>query len=343
MRALVKERPEPGLSLLEVEVPRVQHADDVQFRVECCAICVGELKVYEWSEWAAADKTLELPTVLGHECAGVVTEVGGAVRDLRPGDLVVPDPFIYCGACYQCRSGHHNMCVSREIYGKRRGAFAEYAVLPERSLARVPDGLSPEEAALLENLGVAMHAVEQEPHDPGDVAVVVGCGPIGILAAQALVAQGVNVILTDMVDFRLEMAGRISGGTVIDVRREDPLERIEALTAGKRADFVIEAAATQSALDQAFDLVRDRGTVVTIGTFSAPVTFNPFFRMTRREIRLVSSIGRTWETWRRMVQLVRAGKVNLRPLVSHVLPMERYQQGFELARSREVMKVLLKP
>lgn len=343
MKALVKEKPAPGLSLLDIEIPQVTHSDDVQFRVDCCAICLGELKVYDWNEWAAADVTLQLPTVLGHEAAGVVTAVGRNVAAFAPGDRVVVDPFISCGRCYQCRNGHHNMCAQREIYGKRRGAFAEYAVLPQHALCKLPDQLSLEEGAVLENLGIAVHAVEQEPHDAGDKAVVIGCGPIGILAAQALAAQGVRVILTDMVASRLSLAREISGGTVMDIRQENPLERIEAITAGKRADFVLEAAATQSALDQAFDLVRDRGTIVTIGTFNGPVSFNPFFKMTRREVRLVSSIGRTWETWRRMTQLIAAGKVNLRPLISHILPMERYHEGFELAKSRDIMKVLLRP
>lgn len=204
MKALVKERREPGLSLLDIPIPQVVEPDDVQFRVSCCAICVGENKVYEWSEWAAADNTLQLPTVLGHECSGTVTAVGSSVRGFRVGDRITVDPFIYCGRCYQCRSGHHNMCVEREIYGKRRGSFAEYAVLPERSLCRLPDGISMEEGALLENLGIAVHAAEQEPHDAGDVAAVVGCGPIGILAAQALAAQGMRVLMTDLVTPRLE-------------------------------------------------------------------------------------------------------------------------------------------
>ncbi len=343
MKALVKERPAPGLSLLEIEKPPIRNGDDVLFKVECCAICVGELKVYDWSEWAAADKTLELPTVLGHEASGVVVEVGAGVSAFRPGDRITVDPFIACGRCYQCRSGHHNMCVSREIYGKRRGAFAEYAVLPERAVCPLPEGMSFEEGALLENLGIAVHAIEHEPRDPGDLAVVIGCGPIGIMAAQVLAAQGVRVVLTDLTEPRLEMARRISGGRVLDVRRDDVRQEVAALSGGRGADLVLEAAATQSALDQALDVVRDRGTVVTIGTFNGPVTFNPFFKMTRREIRLVSSIGRTWETWRRMVQLVDGGKVNLEPLVSHVLPMDRFEEGFELARSPESMKVLLRP
>ncbi len=343
MKALVKERPEPGLSLLDIEKPQVKNADDVQFKVAYCAICVGETKVYDWNEWAANDKTLQLPTVLGHEAVGVVTEVGSDVKGFEPGDRVTVDTFINCGLCYQCRSGHHNMCVEREIYGKRRGAFAEYAVLPERSVCKIPDKLSLEEGAVLENFGIAVHAVEAEPHDPGDLAVVIGCGPIGILAAQALVAEGVNVVLTDLVESRLKVAEEISGSTVINVKKEDPRKRVEEMTNGKMADFVTEAAATQSALDQAFDVIRDRGTIITIGTFDGPVSFNPFFKMTRREIRLISTIGRTWETWRRMVQLIESDKINLKPLISHILPMEEYRKGYELVKSHDVMKVLLKP
>ena len=343
MKALVKEEAKPGLSLLDVETPQIQHVDDVQFKVEYCAICVGEVKVYDWNEWAVGDPTLKLPTVLGHEVAAVITEVGSDVTAFSPGDRIVVDPLIYCGRCRQCRSGYTNMCLNREIYGKQRGAFAEFAVLPERALAKMPNNLSMEEGALLENLGVAVRAVEVEAHDPGDWAVVIGCGPIGIMAAQTLAAAGVNVVMTDMNQHRLNIARDISNSVVIDVNKENVVERVMQLTGGTGADFVIEAGATQSALDQAFDIVRVRGTVVTIGTFNAPVTFNPFFKMTRREVKLVSTMGRTWETWRRMVQLIESDILNLKPLISHILPLEDYRQGFELVKSNEAMKVLLKP
>jgi len=114
-------------------------------------------------------------------------------------------------------------------------------------------------------------------------------------------------------------------------------------TNGKGADFVVEMGANQSVLDQAFQVVRTRGTVVTIGTFDQPVTFNPFFAMTRREIRLQSVMGRNWETWRRMTQLVESGKVNLQPLISKILPLEEFDEGFRLVKRHGVQKVLLKP
>lgn len=342
MKALVKERAAPGLSLLNIEQPRLQNPDDVLIKVEFCAICVGETRVYDWDAWAASDTTLHLPTVLGHEASGVVVEVGGAVRNLRPGDRVVNDPLIFCGYCRQCRSGFTNMCESREIYGKRRGAFAEYAVLPERVLCPLSEKLSLEEGAVLENFGIAMHAVDVEHHDPGDWAVVIGAGPIGILAAQTLVAAGVNTILTDRADARLAFARAHTDAIVIDIKREAPAERVVELTGGKGADFVIEMGANQAALEQAFDVVRIRGTIVTIGTFNTPITFNPFFRMTRREIKLQSIMGRTWESWRRMSQLIDAGKIDLKPLITHVLPIEDYGRGFELVKGHDVMKVLLK-
>jgi threonine 3-dehydrogenase len=130
---------------------------------------------------------------------------------------------------------------------------------------------------------------------------------------------------------------------VIDIKKVDPVQAVKDLTGGRGADFVIEMGASQAALDQAFDMVRTRGTVVTIGTFNDAVSFNPFFKMTRREIKLQSVMGRTWESWRRMVQLIEAGKVHLAPLVSCVLPMDRYQEGFELVKDYSVQKVLLKP
>lgn len=343
MRALMKVRPEPGLELRSVPAPYVEHADDVLFKVEYCAICVGETKVYDWNEWAANDKTIQLPTVLGHEAAGVVVEVGPAVSQFKPGDRIVNDPLIFCGHCRHCRAGYTNMCESREIYGKRRGAFAEYAVLPERVINPLPDVLSLEEGAVLENLGIAVHAVEIEHHDPGDWAVVIGAGPIGVLAAQTLTAWGVNTIITDLSEARLDFAARHSGAIAVDVRKEDPVEVVMRYTDGKGADFVIEMAANQVAMDNAFDMVRIRGTIVTIGTFDKPVAFNPFFRMTRREIRLQSVMGRNGETWRRMVQLIDSGKVSLKPLISQMLPLEEFAHGFEMVKGHEVQKVLLRP
>ena len=343
MKALVKEFPRSGLSLLDIEPPQMQNADDVTFKVGYCAICVGETKVYEWGEWAAADPTIKLPTVLGHEASGFVTAVGSDVTSLKVGDRVTVDVMIHCGLCHNCRAGRTNLCENREIYGKRRGAFAEYAVLPERALVKIPDRLSLEEGALLENFGIAVHAVEVESHDPGDLAVVIGAGPIGIMAAQTLKAYGARVVSTDIVPSRLEMAQAIVGETVINAREADVKGLIYEMSHGKGADFVIEAAATQSAFDQAFDIVKASGTVVTIGTFDKPISFNPFFEMTRREIRLISIIGRTAETWRRMVQLIDAGHIDLKPFISFVLPMEKFQEGFELVKSPDVMKVLLQP
>ncbi len=270
-------------------------------------------------------------------------EVGPEVSRFRPGDRIVVDPLIACGHCFLCRKGKTNMCLNREIYGKRRGAFAEYTVLPERTLARMPDQLSFEEGALLENLGIAVHAVEIDAHDPGDTAVVVGCGPIGIMAGQTLAAYGCNVVMTDLAEPRIAKAREIINGTVVNVREQDPVVVVKEMTEGRGADFVIEAGATQSAFDQALALVRNCGTVVTIGTFGEPVSLNPFFAMTRREIRLQSVMGRTWETWRRMVQLVESGQIDLNPYISHVLPLEDYERGFELVRLSETMKVSMKP
>lgn len=344
MKALLKERPGVGLTLAEIDEPQVEQVDDVKFKVEYCGICVGETKVYDWGKWAASDLTLQLPTVLGHEVSATVVEVGPGVKQFRPGDRITVDPLIYCGHCYECRAGYTNMCAEREIYGKRRGAFAEYAVLPERAICKLPDNLSLEEGALLENLGVAVHAVDCMAHEPGETAVVLGCGPIGIMAAQALVAAGARVVMTDMVESRLETAAAISGATtVLNVNRQDPVTVVRAMTHGRGADVVLETAASQLAFEQAFDMVRRVGTVITIGTFDQPVTFNPFFRMARRELKLLSTMGRTWETWRRMVQMIEAGKLNLKPFISHILPMEEFDRGFALVKSLEVQKVLLKP
>ena len=344
MKALVKEYPKPGLSFLILRNLGSRNLTTCCFRLSIALFAWVRPRSIDWNEWAASDKTIQLPAVLGHEASGVVVEVGSGVRQFKPGDRIVNDPMIHCGHCRHCYSGFTNMCESREIYGKRRGAFAEYAVLPERVICRLNDRLSLEEGAVLENFGIAVRSVEVEHHDAGDWAVILGgAGPIGILAAQTLVAYGVNTIITDRVDWRLNFARRYSGASVVDVREENPVRRVLELTGGKGADFVIEMGANQTVVDQAFDMVRIRGTIVTIGTFNEPISFNPFFKMTRREIKLLSVMGRNWKTWRRMNQLVDTGKINLKSLITHILPFEEYEKAFELAKSHETMKVLLKP
>jgi len=343
VKALGKRYPEPGLSLLDIEQPQVRNSDDVLFKVEYCAICNSDTKIYDWNEWAANDKTLTLPAFLGHEAAGLVVETGNEAKQFKQGDRIVIDPSICCGHCRQCRSGFTNLCENREIYGKRRGAFAEYGILPERVVCRLNNKLSLEEGVVLENLGIAVHCVELQHHDPGDWAVVLGAGPIGNLAAQTLVAWGVNTVITDIVDSRLDLARNCVRGIVVDAKHENPVARVKELTGGRGADFVIETGANQTVMDQAFDMVRIRGTIATLGTFNEPITFNPFFKMTRREINLQSSIMRTWETWRKMDQLIDSSKINLKPLISHILPLKEYAKGFELVKSHDVMKVLLKP
>jgi 2-desacetyl-2-hydroxyethyl bacteriochlorophyllide A dehydrogenase len=340
----MKIKPEPGLSLVEVDEPQIVNSDDVKFRVAYCAICVTEMKVYDWNEWAASDPTLKLPAVLGHEVSGVVVEVGSNVKNIKVGDRITVDVMMHCGKCYQCRQGYTNLCIDREIYGKKRGAFAEYGVLPERVLCKLPEKLSIEEGTLMDNLGVAVHSVEDVNHEPGDVAVVIGSGPIGIMAAQTLAAYGVNVILTGRRKSRLEIARQLcKDAKVVDINEEDPIEIVKQETEGRGAYLVLEAAGTPIALTQAFDMVRDHGTIVAIGSFNEPVTFNPFFKLARREIKLVGTIGRTWKTWYRMVQLINSGKFNLKPLISHILPIEKYKEAFELAKSHDSMKVLLQP
>jgi (R,R)-butanediol dehydrogenase/meso-butanediol dehydrogenase/diacetyl reductase len=237
---------------------------------------------------AANDKTFKLPTA-GHEAVGTVVEVGSEVKQFKPGDRIVNDPLIYCGYCRQCRSGFTNMCENREIYGKRRGAFAECAVLPERVLAHLPDKLSLEEGAVLENFGIAMHSVDIEQHEPGEWAVVLGAGPIGILAAQILTAWGANVVITDLADARLDFARQHTSAVVVDIKHDEPVKKVLDLTHSKGADFVIEMAANQAALDQAFDMVRIRGTVVTIGSFNGP-SANPFFKIAP-EVKLQGMMG----------------------------------------------------
>ena len=342
MRALVKERPDPGLSLLDIEMPRLEQVDDVLLRIVYCAICVGETKVYDWNGWAATDPTLQLPTVLGHEVAAEVAEVGPQVTRFRPGDRVTVDPLIHCGVCEPCRRGFTNMCDEREIYGKRRGAFAEYAVVPMRALCKVPDSVTMDEAALLENLGVAVHAVEAERHDPGDTGVVIGCGPIGIYAQIVARLSGAELVAAaDISPVRLELARKMGADFVFNAQQTNVEAEIEKLTKGLGADIVVELTGNRSVANQAAAVLRRGGDLVLVGLFDGPVEIDLVNNVIYKEANVYGVTGRImWDTWWSAQSMLLSGKLDISPVITHHFKLADHHQAFELAESGKTGKIV---
>ena len=278
------------LDLQEVPRPEIA-ATEVLIRVRSCGICGSDVHGFDGSSGRRIP-----PVIMGHEASGEVAEVGSAVRGFSPGERVTFDSMISCRSCVFCRQGRPNLCEDRRVLGvscddyRRHGAFAEYVAVPEHIVFRVPDGVSFDEAAMVEPVSVAVHAIARAAPSLGDSAVVVGAGMIGLLTIQALRSAGCGQIVSvDLAADRLQLARRlgadhiIQSGDGIDVPGE-----IRALTGGLGADRAMEAVGADVTVAMSIDSVRKGGRVVLIGNIAPTVNFG-LQSVVTREIDVLGS------------------------------------------------------
>lgn len=344
MKALVKHaRGSDGLALMEVGVPEIG-ADDVLVEVKAAAICGTDLHI--WHDAYPVD----LPVTIGHEFAGVIASVGAKVRNWKPGDRVVAEGNIEnCGICDCCRSGNANLCRDNKYLGIRvDGVFATYVRIPARLLHRIPEGLSFEEAALAEPAAVAIDALlVKNTVRAGEFVVVLGCGPIGLLAGQIAKAVGAGgVMITgreSAVRTRFKVAEQLGCfDHIVNVEKEDPVGVVMAATGGRGADIVLDTSGNAAALKPAFDMVRRAGVIEVIGMGDEAVEL-PLKRMIREVVKVHFCRGTTYESFSTFCALAATGRLNLGPIVSHTFPLEEWHRAFASAESREAVKTVLIP
>ncbi len=341
MKAVVKTAPgEGGLELLDWPEPRPA-SHQVKLRVEASGLCGTDVHIVHGT-WPSRP-----PVVLGHEFCGTVVEVGDQVRGLRPGDRVVgSNPAWTCGNCYHCRAGNDFMCAERVSAGYHiDGSFAEYLCVDARRCHRLPDHVSFREAALGEPLAVAVHAViERTSVHAGDLVLVSGPGCIGLLTLQVARLEGARLVVAGLGKDRrrLECARSLGAEAVIDVEREDLVERVRELSGGQGADLVYECAGTAASLAACWEAVRKEGTLVPLGIYPGPIETD-FNKITLKELRVVGSYGYVWTSWHRTVKLLAEGKVRTAELVSHEIPLERHEEAFAAAQNGTAIKVVLVP
>ncbi len=332
------------LELTDVEVPSIG-AQDVLIRVRSCGICGSDVHGIDGSTGRRIP-----PLVMGHEAAGVITEVGSEVAEWKPGDRVTFDSTVSCGECAFCRRGEVNLCDNRQVLGvscgdyRRHGAFAEFVAVPARILYRLPDTLSFDQAALIEAVSVAVHAVSLTPVAPGDTAVVVGCGMIGQLTIQAARAAGFgHVIGVDVDDARLAFAQAAGADAVLNSRTSDVPAEIRARTKGRGADAVLEAVGMTAPIRTAIASVRKGGTVTLIGNFSADVDL-PLQQVVTRQVRLQGSCASAGE-YPKCIELMSRGDIKVDSLISACTPLEGAASWFDRLYRHEpnLMKVIVQP
>jgi L-iditol 2-dehydrogenase len=341
MKALVKTARGPGnLEIRDVPEP-VCGDRDVKIEIAVCGICGTDIHVMK------DEFPTNPPLIIGHEFCGTVAETGKAVTRFKPGDRVTAENVcIHCGECYMCTSGHYAICVSRGAQGLNiDGAFTKYIVCDELNVYRIPGAISLEEGALSEPMVCAVHAVlDQTKVGAGDVVLVSGPGAMGLIASQAVAAEGGRVILTGTTADaeRFALARSLGIETTVDVVKEDIAAVVAEASGGEGADVFIECSGAAAAVDTGLRLIKKRGRYTQLGLFGKKVPVE-IDALVVKEIAMTGSMSHTRNAWKRGLALVGERKIRLAPLVTSVYPLAEWEKGFRDFEERRGIKILIKP
>jgi L-iditol 2-dehydrogenase len=317
-------------------------AEQVLVAVKACGICGSDVHGMDGSTGRRRP-----PIIMGHEAAGVIAEVGAEVKGWWRGQRVTFDSTIYCGECEFCQRGEVNLCDQRRVIGvscdeySQNGAFAEYVAVPQRVLYSLPEAIPFEHAALIEPFAIALHAVRRATVNSASVAVVIGCGMIGLALIQILRAKGCkNIIALDVAPEKLAQARTLGASHVIDSSKAS-VEKILSLTNGQGADITFEAVGVGATVDLAVRCVRKGGSVVLVGNVSPKVEL-PLQLAVTRELSIFASCASAGE-YPACLEMLASGSINAAPLLSSVAPLREGAAWFERLYAREpgLLKVVL--
>jgi threonine 3-dehydrogenase len=342
-RSVVKERAEEnGLALHNVAV-RALAPDDVLVQVLSAAICGTDIHIYRWNRWAARIYTPPFP--MGHEFAGRVVAVGQAVARVRIGDTVTAETHIPCGHCPQCRMNRRHTCENMRLFSRLGlGCMAEFTVVPEPALRVVPPDIPAEFATMMEPMGVAVRAAREIDVAGADV-LVLGCGPIGLFAIAAARALGAaRIVASEPSGYRRALALSVGADAVFDPK-EAPLEAALSQALGRaKVDAVIDTSGNERAVMAALECIRSGGELVFASLPEQPFAIDIARHVVLREITLRGVYGRRIdETWLQVESLLRTRGTTFAKVLTHRLPLARFEEAFALACSGEAGKVVLVP
>lgn len=347
MKAVMKTNPGPGIEIRAIPCPTLpkNYPDgEVIVEVGACGICGTDVGIYRWHPWES--RSVKIPRVLGHEISGTVVEIGKNCGDWKVGDRVVSDTDMGCGKCFFCRIGRVNICENRKSLGLQLdGGMAKYVATRANNLFLLPAHLSFEVGAAMEPLGVAMNAYLKSGFKPGDKVLILGTGSIGLATLMLLKTAGASeVFITGLkVDqWRFEKAKELGADAVFNVDEEDPTDQLMSRTHGRGVDIVFVCAGGRENLFQASRWVRKAGTVMVIGLSHGGVDFDSNL-LVEKELVFKGAYRRTPETWDRILELVGKGKIPLKELVTHSVPLEEVEAGFHLIEKGEALKVVVTP
>jgi L-iditol 2-dehydrogenase len=346
MRAAVLHAP-GDLRYEERAIPRIGE-DDVLLRIRAAGNCGSDL------HRIMVEGTYHFPCIPGHEFSGEIAELGARVKGLSVGDRVTAAPLIPCMRCEWCLQGQYNLCEDYDYVGSRSdGAFAQYMRIPAANVVNLPDNVDFEDGAMTDPAAVALHALRRaEGIGTGETAAVLGAGPIGMLACQWTRIMGARTVLaSDIVDEKLETLGELGVDVVINAAKENVVERIMEETGGRGADLLIETAGSVETHHQSLLAARKRGRIIHIGRAYTDVLLPDgiFTQIFRRELNVYGAVNSNFSPhdheWRTTVQYMSAGRLKLKPLISHRMHLEEIGGAFRRMHDREMVynKIIFTP
>jgi len=338
MKALVKSRREPGIWLEEIPEPRTG-PNDVLIRVKRSAICGTDMHIYNWDNWA--QRTIPVPLAVGHEYSGVIVEVGSEVRGFKIGDRVSGEGHITCGHCRNCRAGRRHLCRNTVGVGvSRAGSFAEYLALPAVNAFKLPDAIDDEIASILDPFGNATRTALSFGMVGEDV-LITGAGPIGVMAtAVARFVGARHIVVTDVNDYRLALAKKMGASRAINVTRQSIDETMKELGMEEGFDVGCEMSGNPAALRELIRTMHHGGSVALLGIPPGDTAID-WNQVIFKGLVLKGIYGREmFETWYKMASMLQSG-LDLRPVITHRLPIAEFQRGFEIMGSGQSGKVIL--
>ncbi|MFA0810596.1 L-threonine 3-dehydrogenase [Microbulbifer epialgicus] len=338
MKALSKLNSEAGIWLTDVEIPEPGH-NDLLIKIHKTAICGTDMHIYNWDEWS--QKTIPVPMVVGHEYVGEVVGMGQEVVGFQMGDRVSGEGHITCGHCRNCRAGRRHLC--RNTYGvgvDRQGAFAEYLVIPALNAFKIPDNISDDLASIFDPLGNAVHTALSFDLVGEDV-LITGAGPIGIMAAAVAKHVGArHVVITDINEYRLDLARKMGATRAVNVAKESLSDVTTELGMSEGFDVGLEMSGVPAAFCDMLSAMNHGGKVAMLGIPAGEMAID-WSQVIFKGLIIKGIYGREmFETWYKMASLIQSG-LDLTPIITHQFHIDDFQKGFDTMGSGESGKVIL--
>lgn len=338
MKSLAKLKAQPGIWMTDSPKPEVG-PNDLLIKIKKTAICGTDIHIYNWDEWS--QNTIPVPMVVGHEYAGVVVGMGSEVKGFIEGDRVSGEGHITCGHCRNCRGGRTHLCRNTIGVGvDRTGSFAEYLVIPAYNAFKLPDEISDDLAAVFDPFGNAVHTALSFDLVGEDV-LITGAGPIGIMAAAVAKHVGArHVVITDINEYRLDLARKMGATRAVNVAKENLTDVMNELGMTEGFDVGMEMSGVPMAFTDMLANMNNGGKIAMLGIPGKDMAID-WSKIIFKGLTIKGIYGREmFETWYKMASLIQSG-LDLTPIITHHFPIDEFQQGFDAMLSGNSGKVIL--